>query len=62
MLVILTLIVYVMVLGLLWWLITLLELPAPFPKIIQVLFVLLAIFAILGVFGIIPGGLPHVRL
>ena len=60
--VIITLVVYIVVIGLLWWLTTLLPLPAPLPLIIQVLFILLAIFALLSVFGIVSGGLPHVRL
>ena len=61
--IILTLIVYLVVLGLLWWLTTLLPLPAPFPLIIQVLFVIAAILLLLGAFGILPGlSVPHVRL
>ena len=61
--IILTLIIYLVVLGLLWWLTTLLPLPAPFPLIIQVLFVIAAILLLLGTFGILPGlSVPHVRL
>ena len=61
--IILTLIVYLVVIGLLWWLTTLLPLPAPFPLIIQVLFVIAAILLLLGAFGILPGlTVPRVRL
>lgn len=60
--IIVTLIVYVIVLGLLWWLVSLLPIPAPFGQIVQVLFVLLAIVAVLSAFGVIGGGLPRIHL
>jgi hypothetical protein len=40
------LIVFV-VLGVAWWVITLLPLPAPFPTIIQVVFVLIALIVVI---------------
>lgn len=58
-----TLIVTLVVLGLLFWLITLLPLPAPFPIILKVVFILIAIWIILGAFGILPAlNAGHVRL
>ena len=62
--IIITLIVWLIIIGLLYWLVSLIPLPAPFPVIIQVLFTLLAVLAVLSAFGIIGGGLalPHVRL
>ena len=46
----------------LYWLVSLIPLPAPFGKIVQVLFVILAVLAVLSAFGVLPGGLPHIRL
>ena len=57
-----TLIVYLIVLGLIYWLISFLPLPDPFASIIRVLFVILAVLAVLSAFGIIGGGLPRLRL
>lgn len=49
------LIVILLVLGVVWWIITLLPLPAPFPLIIQVVFVLIALIVVvdllLGISG-----------
>ena len=59
---IITLIVYLAVLGLIYWLVSMLPFPAPFGQIIMILFVLLAIVVILSAFGIISGGLPHIRI
>ena len=60
--IIITLIVYLIVLGLLYYLVSLIPLPAPFGQIVQVLFVLLAILVVLSAFGFVSGGLPHIRL
>jgi phosphoglycerol transferase MdoB-like AlkP superfamily enzyme len=60
--VIITLIVYLIVLALVYWLVSLLPLPAPFGLIVRVLFVLLAILVVLSAFGIVDGGPPRVRL
>lgn len=61
--IIITLIVSLIVLGLIWWLVQMIPLPAPIAQIVQVLFVLLAIVMVLGAFGIIPGvSLPHIRI
>lgn len=60
---IINLIVYLVVLGLIWWLVSLLPLPAPVGQIVRVLFIILLILIILSVFGIIPGGyLPPIRI
>ena len=51
--IILNLILFLVILGFLWWLITLIPLPHPFGVIIQVLFVILAVLAVLSVlFGL----------
>jgi uncharacterized membrane protein (GlpM family) len=61
--VIVTLIVYLVVLGLIWWLVSMLPLPAPLGGIVRVLFIILAVMVVLAVFGIIPGGfLPRLNL
>ena len=60
--VIVTLIVYLAILGLLYWLVGMLPIPAPFGQIIMVLFVILAIVVVLSAFGIISGGLPPIRI
>ena len=54
-----SLVVWIIVLGLLYWLTTLLPLPEPFPLIVKVLFVIIAILALLSFAGYvaIPG--PH---
>ena len=57
-----TLIVYLIVLGLVYWLVSLLPLPAPFSTMVRVLFIVLAVLAVLSAFGIIGGGLPRLRL
>ena len=51
--ILLNLILFLVILGVLWWLITLIPLPHPFPIIIQVLFVILAVLVVLNVlFGV----------
>ena len=42
-------VIVLIVLGLLYWLATLLPLPAPFPRIIQVVFVIIAVLYMLSV-------------
>ncbi len=49
----LSLIVTIVVLGLLYWVVTLLPIPEPFLRIVQVLFIILAVLALLeGLFGV----------
>ena len=62
--ILITLILWLVVVGLIYWLVSLIPLPPPFPAVIQVCFILLAVLAALSAFGIIGGGLPfpHVRL
>lgn len=58
-----SLIVYLVIFGLIWWLISLLPLPAPVAQVVRVLFIILLILIVLSVFGIIPGGyLPRLNL
>lgn len=48
-----SLIATIVVLGLLYWLVTLIPLPAPFPNIVAVLFIILAVLIILeALFGL----------
>jgi len=55
--------VYLIVFGLIWWLIGMLPLPSPVGQIVRVLFIILLIIMILGVAGILPGvSLPLIRL
>lgn len=53
------LIVWLLVLGLIYYCLSLLPLPAPFGVILQVLFVILALFVILSAFGIVGSGPIH---
>lgn len=50
-----SLIVYLVVFGLIWWLVSMLPLPGPVAQIVRVLFIILLILIVLSVFGIIPG-------
>ena len=61
--IILNLILFLVILGVLWWIVSLLPLPPPFPVIIQVLFVILAVLALLNVlFGVSLLGVSVPRL
>lgn len=60
--IIITLIVYLIVLGLIYWLVSLIPLPDPFGLIVRVLFILLAVLVVLSAFGVISGGLPVLRI
>ena len=61
--IIINLIVYLIVFGLIWWVVNLLPLPAPIGQIVRVLFIILLILIILSAVGIIPGHyLPPIRL
>lgn len=60
---IISLIAYLVVFGLIWWLVGLLPLPAPVDKIVNVLFTIMLIVIILSAFGIIPRGyLPSIHI
>ncbi len=50
------LIIVLLVLGVAWWVITLLPLPAPFPLILQVVFVIIALIVVVDVLLGIAGG------
>lgn len=60
-----SLLVTIVVLGLVYWLLTLLPLPDPFGVILKVVFVLIAIWVILGAFGLVSspslGSGAHLR-
>jgi hypothetical protein len=58
-----SLIIYLVVFGLIWWLVGLLPLPAPVAQIVRVCFIILLIMIVLAVFGIIPSSyLPRLKL
>lgn len=57
-----TVIVFCIVGGLLWWLVTMLPLPEPFPTVIRVCVVLILILILLGVlFGGVSLPALHLR-
>ncbi len=57
-----TIVVFLVVGGLLYYLITLLPLPSPFPQVIQVAIILILILVILGaLFGGVPVPAFHLR-
>lgn len=60
---IVNLIIYLVVFGLIWWLVSLLPLPAPVAQIVRILFIILLIMIVLAVFGIIPNSyLPKLNM
>ena len=61
--ILLNLILFLVILGVLWWVVSLLPIPHPFPVIIQVLFIILAVLALLNVlFGLSLLGVAVPRL
>lgn len=58
----LSLIIFVVVLGLLYWASTLLPLPDPFPLVVRVLFIILLVIVLLNFAGVSLGGLSLPRL
>jgi len=58
---VLALIVYVVILGLLYWCVTLLPLPDPFPLVVKILFVILLILILLNAIGYVSFPAPHLR-
>lgn len=60
---IVSLIVYLLVLGVIFWLVGFIPQPAPIDTIVKILFVLLAVLACLSVLGIVKGNyLPVIRI
>lgn len=61
--IIISLIAYLVVFGLIWWLVSMLPLPAPVAQIVRVLFIILLILIILSFAGILPSSyLPRLKL
>lgn len=59
--VVVSLAVYLLVFGLMWWLVSLIPLPAPFDRAVHILFLLILLFVVLCGMGLIPGfSLPPV--
>lgn len=52
-----SLIGFIIVLGLVYWLVSLIPLPAPFPTIVKVLFIIIAVLYILHAFGVLNTGI-----
>jgi hypothetical protein len=52
-------IVWLIVLGLVWWLVSYIPLPAPIGAIIRVLFIVLAVVVVLASFGVLNIGVPR---
>lgn len=50
---------WLVIIGMVWWLVSFLPIPAPLGTIITVLFILLAVVVVLSVFGVIPLGVPR---
>lgn len=60
---IINLIVYLVVFGLIWWLVSLLPLPGPVAQVVRVLFIIMLIIIVLSVFNVIPGNyLPRLNI
>lgn len=55
-----TLIAHLIVLGLVYWLISKIPLPAPIPEMIRVLFIIIAVVYVLNAFGF-NLGLPSLK-
>jgi heme A synthase len=55
------LIIWAIVLGLVWWLLSMLPIPPPFQRFIQVLFILICILVLLGSVGVLGPAWPHYR-
>jgi hypothetical protein len=56
---IINVIIWLVILGLIWWLIGFLPLPAPLGQIIMVLFIILAVLIALSIFGVFNVGVPR---
>jgi hypothetical protein len=54
---IISLIVSLILLGLVWWLVTFIPMPAPIGQIVQVLFIIAAVCIVLSAFGLLPASL-----
>jgi len=52
-----SLLISVILLGLLYWLVSLIPLPSPFPQVVRVLFIILLVLVVLSAFGLMPGNL-----
>lgn len=55
-----SLIVTIVILGLIYWAVSLIPLPDPFPIIVRILFIIIAVVYILNFFGV-STGLPALR-
>ncbi len=54
-----SLIVFIIVLALIYWVVTLIPLPDPFPTILKVIFIVIAIIRILQFLGLPIGNVIH---
>lgn len=51
----LSLIVTIIILGLIYWAVSLIPLPDPFPTIVKILFIIIAVSVLLQAFGVSTG-------
>jgi hypothetical protein len=56
---IVNIIIWLVILGLVWWLIGLIPLPSPIGQIIGVLVIVLAVLIVLSFFGLVNIGVPR---
>ena len=56
------LLAFIIVLGLIYWAVSLIPLPAPFPTIVQIIFILIAVVALLNFLGVHTGIPSNFRL
>ena len=55
------LLIVIIVLGLIYWLLTLLPLPAPFKTVALVIFIIICILVLLGMIGVVHVGDIRIR-
>jgi len=56
------LITWLVLIGIVWWLVGMLPLPAPIGQIINIVFIIFLILLVLSFFGVVPGfSLPRLH-
>lgn len=60
--ILITLLIYCAILGVVWWIISVIPFPPPFQIIVKVVFGLTALFMLLSLVGVLPGMRHHWRL
>ena len=57
-----TLLLFIIAFGLVYWIVTLIPLPQPFKSVALVVLLVIALICVLGMFGLYPGGHWIVRV